>query len=152
MSRLSPNAGVLHDMAAMLRALADAGFKPLVYYVPPKWVAYSQAEVRTWRSFRGDDPLTVTREFYLHRCEHPNTPPAPPAPPASSEPIVEARAYRQPPAAREEAPRPVTPVEVAPGAIAHVTHRDPSLLTALGAMTRAAVAALRASVPQEQPR
>ena len=156
------------DAAAMLRALADAGWRPLLYYhddgpghrsPDTAWVAYPQAEVRYWRAFRGADPVTVIRALYRHALQHPNRPPAPPtsAPPTvpcPTDPIAEARPYRMPPppAPAGEETQPVTPVAVAPGAIAHVTHRGPTLVSALGELARAGMAALRASVPQEHTR
>ncbi len=162
---------IFDDLAAMLRELADAGWKPLVYFDDgrgnrhgsmsepnsPAWVAYPQAEVRYWRSFRGDDPLTVVRGLYLHTRQHPNLPPQPLAPPTApclTDPVVEARPYRMPSpsAPTGEETRPVTPVAVAPGALAHVTHRGPTLVGALGELARAGMAALRASVPQENTR
>jgi hypothetical protein len=144
-----------HDLAAMLRELADRGWRPLLYFedgsgaregtagARPGWIAYPMAGFRAWRSCRADDPLTVVRELHRFALEH-GGPPAPPAPPptAEAETPAPAESYRKP----TDDPRPVTPIEPVTWS-ACTRPRRRRTREALHALVLAAAAALRGGAP-----
>lgn len=72
----------MDDLATMLRALGDLGWRPVLYVEAGgrEWVCYPQARVRTFAAFRGADPLRVVQQLWAHTLAHPEVCPDPPAP------------------------------------------------------------------------